>query len=306
MRGRSWRAAAMTTIPDDPVERVHALVESLQRLESVVREPPEPSDDEPVFLASVGWRSGSTLMQRVLMTDPRIMVWGEPLSHLLYLNRLTEMLYGFTPIWPERNHWISHLGEIDRTREWMAMVAPDAGHLKGAYRAFVDRWLGEPARQRGFSRWGVKHVRWSGEEAIALRWLYPKAKFILMVRHPFSAYKSMKDIGFIPGEMGFMLDWPDRWVVDLDAYARYWDHLARSWGAVSDYVGATLVRYEDLIDGRVDLHEVGRAANLDLKPEVAMSVVAGGPVIRTQMTHEERDRINELTVLGRRIYAYSE
>lgn len=296
----------MSAIPTDPVARIHALLEALERVESVIREPPAPSDEEPVFLASVGWRSGSTLMQRVLMTDPEVMVWGEPLSHLLYLNRLTEMLFGFTPIWPEQNHWISHLGEFDRTRDWMAMVAPDAGHLKGAYRAFIDRWLGEPARQRGFSRWGVKHVRWSGEEAIALRWLYPKAKFILMVRHPVSAYKSMKDIGFVPGEIGFMLDWPDRWVADLDAYAAYWNQLAVSWSEARKYVDVTVVRYEDLVDGRCDLHAIGRAANLQLKPDVAMSAVAGGPLIRTQMTAEERDRINALTAAGRPLYVYQE
>ncbi|MDR3470696.1 MAG: sulfotransferase [Devosia sp.] len=296
----------MTERPDDPVERIEALAASIERLEAMVREPPEESDDEPVFLASIGWRSGSTLLQRILMTDPSILVWGEPLSHLLYVNRLTEMLFGFTPIWPETNHWISHLPKLDMAREWMAHVAPDPGHLKGAYRAFVDRWLGYPARERGFSRWGVKQVRWSGEEALALRWLYPKARFILISRHPVSAYKSMKDIGFVEHQMGFMLDWPDRWIADLDAYANYWNHLARSWAAASTRMKVCWVRYEDLVDGRTDLDAVADAAGLSLEPERAMSVVAGGPVIRSQMSAEERDRINALTAVGRQVFAYSE
>ncbi|MDR3512931.1 MAG: sulfotransferase [Caulobacteraceae bacterium] len=293
-------------IPEDPAARVAALVASIDRIEQAMVEPPALDDDEPVFLASIGWRSGSTLMQRILMTDPGLLVWGEPLSHLLYLNRLVEPLFGFTEIWPEMNHWISRLPKLDLTRDWIAHVAPDAGHLKGAYRAFLDRWLATPARERGFSRWGVKQVRWSGEEAIALRWLYPRAKFILMVRHPVSAYQSMKNIGFVPNEMGFVLEWPDRWIADLDAYAAYWDRLARSWGAASARMDVTWVRYEDLMDGRTDFDALGRATGLDLEPSTAMSVVAGGPVIRSEMTPEERDRINALTVEGRRIFAYAE
>jgi hypothetical protein len=33
-------------------------------------------DDQPIFVCAVGWRSGSTLLQRLLMTDPSVLVWG--------------------------------------------------------------------------------------------------------------------------------------------------------------------------------------------------------------------------------------
>ena len=53
---------------------------------------------------------------------------------------------------------------------------------------FEVNWLAAPARKRGFARWGVKEVRWSGAHGLVLRWLYPKAHFLLIVRDPVSAY----------------------------------------------------------------------------------------------------------------------
>jgi hypothetical protein len=296
----------MESLPQDPVLRIEALQAAIGRLERVILEPPALEASEPVFLASIGWRSGSTLMQRILMTDPALMVWGEPLSHLLYVNRLTELLYGFTEIWPEGGHWISHLPKVDLTRDWVAHVAPDAGHLKGAYRAFIDRWLEVPAQAAGFQRWGVKQVRWSGEEAVALRWLYPNGRFVLMVRHPVNTYLSMKQAGFTPNERGFVLDWPDNWILDLDAFARHWNHLALSWSAILEPLGVRWVRYEDMMGGRIDLEGLGRSLGLSLAPEEALAVKAGGAFVPASISAEERDRINLLTAPGRGVFAYAE
>ena len=42
-----------------------------------------PLDREaPIFLLATGWRSGSTLLQRILVTDPHVLLWGEPLKSL--------------------------------------------------------------------------------------------------------------------------------------------------------------------------------------------------------------------------------
>ena len=39
---------------------------------------PMPSANEPVFMLTSIWRSGSTLIQRLLCSDPQIYIWGEP------------------------------------------------------------------------------------------------------------------------------------------------------------------------------------------------------------------------------------
>jgi hypothetical protein len=275
-------------------------------LDTATREPQSFPADDPVFIASIGWRSGSTLMQRTIMTDPSILVWGEPLAHLLYLNRLAEPLFGITEQWPNESHWLSHRPDVDLTRDWVATLAPDAGHLKAGYRAFLDNWLAVPARQRGFRRWGVKQVRWSGEDGLVLRWLYPDCHLLIIIRHPVSAYQSMRNFGFDPLVYGHLVKWPDEWVATLDDHARYWTSLAVSWAAVADKLGIALVRYEDFIEHRTDVDGIGASFGLDLHSEVALSTKVGGSIFQTSVTAGERDRINELTVHGRRLFGYDE
>ena len=282
------------------------LERSLQRLDDATREPQPTADDDPVFVAGIGWRTGSTLVQRSLMTDPRILVWGEPLDRLLLIDRLTEPLLGITEDWPAPDHWISHRPETDLARDWVAMLAPDPGHLKAGYRALFDRWLAAPARERGFARWGVKEVRWSGLHAVTLRWLYPQSRFLVTVRHPVTAYLSMRNFGFEPPAWGHVVRWPDRWIVTLDDYARFWNELALSWGAVIDKFDARWIRYEDVVERRIDLDKIGREIGLTMNSKVALSVRAGAQPQRIELSASEIGRINELTVAGRQLFSYGD
>jgi len=292
--------------PPPQPNRIGRLERSLALLDAATREPQTFADDAPVFVAGIGWRTGSTLMQRALMTDPTILVWGEPLAHMLHLNRMAEPLLAISEEWPEEGHWLSHRPNVDLIHEWVATLAPDPGHLKAAYRAFLDRWLAVPARQRGFNRWGVKQVRWSGEDAILLRWLYPQCRFLVVIRHPVSAYSSMRNFGFDPPEFGHLVKWPDQWVASLDDYADFWNMLALSWGEVIDKLGATWVRYEDFVDGRIDLDPIGASFGLRLRSSAASSAKVGGSVYKINLSGAERDRINEMTAAGRRLYGYEE
>ncbi len=292
--------------PEAALARIGRLEQSLRVLDAATREPQTLAEDDPVFVASIGWRSGSTLVQRAVMTDPSILVWGEPLAHMLYLNRLIEPLLGISEDWPGQSHWLSHRPDIDLTRDWVATLAPDAGHLRAAYRAFIDTWLAIPARQRGFKRWGVKQVRWTGEDAVMLRWLYPKCHFLVVVRHPVSAYQSMRNFGFDPPAYNHLLKWPDDWIASLDDYARFWNIMAVSWGSVIDKLGAAWIRYEDFVDGRIDLDSIGASFGLKLDVEVARSTKVGGSNLQRLISSTERMRINELTVPGRQLFSYLE
>ena len=288
------------------LDQIARLEAALRLLDAATREPQGVPDDDPVFVAGLGWRTGSTLVQRAMMTDPSILLWGEPLERLLHIDRIAEALMAITEGWPLSDHWISHREDVDLARDWVATLAPDPGHLKAGYRAFYDAWLAAPARQRGFGRWGAKQVRWSGAHAILLRWLYPRCHFVLVVRHPVSAYLSVRNAGFEPPDWGEIVRWPDRWIVTLDDFARYWNELALSWNAVIEKLGVSWFRYEDLVEGRVDLAAIGASFGLKLRPEIALSVTAGGPTRQVTLTAAERDRINELTAEGRALFVYDE
>jgi hypothetical protein len=67
-----------------------------------------------------------------------------------------------------------------------------------------------------------------------------------------------------------------------------------------------LVRYEDLVAGRVDIAGFARASGLNLTPEQARSAMTGGSAYRIPITAEQRDRINALTADGRRVLSYDE
>src|SRR5882757_9964150 len=53
----------------------------------------EGSDAQgPIFLLATGWRSGSTLLQRILVTDPKVLLWGEPLGEMALVPELAAIL----------------------------------------------------------------------------------------------------------------------------------------------------------------------------------------------------------------------
>ena len=55
------------------------------RLDDALRwisEEARQDDEQPVFVLSAGWRSGSTLLQRMIMENNRdLLMWGEPFPH---------------------------------------------------------------------------------------------------------------------------------------------------------------------------------------------------------------------------------
>jgi hypothetical protein len=290
----------------DGVEQVARLSHALSLLDAATREPQLRTGSDPVVVAGLGWRSGSTLVQRSLMTDPAILVWGEPMDRAFYLDRLVEPLLAVTEEWPADAHWLSHRSGVDLARDWVATLSPDPGHLKAGYRAFFDRWLAAPARDRGFARWGFKEVRCSGAHAVALKWLYPQCQLILTVRHPVTAYVSLRNSGFDPPRAIGIIRWPDRLIVTLEDYATFWNEMALSWAAVRDRLGVHWFRYEDLIAGKVDLDGIGTRIGLSLHSHVARSIRIGDGMLDVPLSADERARINALTAEGRELFAYAE
>jgi hypothetical protein len=278
---------------------------ALQRLDTVACEPEPPSDDNPLFLASIGWRTGSTLMQRIMMTDPNILMWGEPMDRCVFFGRITDALSAIIDDWPAIDTWISHRQDIDLSGDWVATLSPDAGRLKAGLLAMADTWLAKPARARGFTRWGVKDVRMSGQDGMVLRWLYPNSRFVLIVRHPVSSFHSMLQYDLRPG-WGLWARWPDRFVDSIETYAALWSGLATSWINVADRLGVRIIRYEDLVAGVSDIGGLGASLGLKLQPSVALARKVGDNSYVRPMSAEERDRVNQLTAEARALFAYAE
>jgi hypothetical protein len=267
---------------------VGQLAESLAALhtQASVTATGEHETEAPIFLLSTGWRTGSTLLQRILVTDPRLLLWGEPLGEMTVVSRIAEMMSHFissTNLQLWKNQEDSILAALSTS--WVANLYPSSNDFRLALRSLFDQWLGEPARQRGFSRWGFKEVRLGGTEASLLRWLYPNAKFVLISRHPYDCYRSMADSHW---DQIVYYRHPDVPVDSAASFAQHWNRLAVSWSELPPEFPSFHIKYEELIGGKVDFRKLESWLGIEIKEGVALSVSVGSTAKRSRLSRWER------------------
>ncbi|MCP4805640.1 MAG: sulfotransferase [Proteobacteria bacterium] len=198
---------------------------------------------EPVFVLAAGWRSGSTLLQRLICSSGEILIWGEPYGRAGLIPAMTRSAMTLRDDWPHAGHFSDDLTRLQD--KWIANLYPPAAAIKKGYEAQLDALIGEPARQAGFSRFGLKEVRLHGLDARFLNWIYPDARFVFLVRNPWDAWSSCKG-------SDWYLSWPDRKISSAAQYASHWRRVVESflrWPGDD----AILIRYEDLIHPEFDL-----------------------------------------------------
>jgi hypothetical protein len=196
--------------------------------------------DEPLFVFSAGWRSGSTFLQRLVLSAGTHFVWGEPYHHSDLVRRLAESLVPFGNDWPPANYLYEAAGD-ELSATWIANLYPPVSTVVAAHRAALATYLAPPPGQPAGIGWGMKEVRLSGEYAGYLRLLFPGAKFIFLVRNPADAYASYRE------RPRWFERWPHAQVRTPRAYGRMWSRLAVSFLDHEAALGATFVRYEDLV-----------------------------------------------------------
>jgi hypothetical protein len=189
----------------------------------------------PLMVLAAGQRCGSTLVQRLLSSHPKVLVWGEHAGQLREIlgvgDRLTE--------------WTTGLGELGRLgyarsghQSFMANMTPEAGAVDDAVRAFVEVLFARPAAEAGRPVWGFKEVRYGLAEASALRALFPDCRVVHIVRDPRDILRSLE-----VWERG---DWQR---ADTEVAIRDWTRVGASfWSPDAEAPSWVLrVRYEDLI-----------------------------------------------------------
>ena len=253
-------------------------------------------------MLSTGGRAGSTLLQRILVTDSRVLLWGEPLSQMGLISRITEAVSGSVD-----PHHMQQWRNSDKSTSsslptsWINILFPPGDDFRSALRSFFDRWLGEPARELGYTRWGFKEVRLGAAEAILLRWLYPNAKFIILSRHPYDCYRSLVD-------SNWHVCW-DRYTNTVMnsavSFARIWNHMAVSWSQLPAGFPCVFIRYEDLISGNFDFRKLESWLGIEIRENVALSVPLGGTTKRSRLSWCERLIIDREATAGMQALGYS-
>lgn len=233
----------------------------------------------PIFLLSAGWRSGSTMLQRLLMSDPRVLIWGEPYDECGPVQALASSTRAFRPGWPPQEYFHDGTPPQQLTGEWIANLFPSLTDWRAGQRALFDTMFDIPARRAGCARWGIKEVRLTAAHCHYLRWLYPNAKFVLLVRDPLEAYRSYSRYG-----RSWYDVFPEVPVFTPTQFGAHWRLLAEGFVREAPALGALLVKYEDVVAGRFNLDELDRYLGIRVDRKV-MSRKVGSSERAGEMAH---------------------
>jgi len=229
------------------------------------------AEDDPIFVLAAGWRSGSTLLQRMLIH--RCLVWGEPYGHSGLIDSLFEPIRAITSSWPEPGHFYEGEQSAELAARFIANLYPSPQDLLNSHVSWFHSLFAEPAKRAGFPRWGLKEVRLSADHAVYLRWLFPRAKFLFLIRNPyesFCSYSARRRAGLL---------WYKKWPSEpmyAGSFGKHWRDLADSFLGLQDAVDGIVVRYDQLCVG--DLRPIEEYLGLELLRDAAtVKPSDGGP-----------------------------
>jgi hypothetical protein len=188
--------------------------------------------DDPVFLFSSTWRAGSTLVQRLLMSDGRTLVWGEPWNRTDLLPRLRESLAPIGDAWPFPGSTIDELeasSDEPLTERWVANLFPATADLLEAHRSLLRRLFADPAAAHGCQRWGAKFVRLGVDDARYLRLLFPGARLLFVHRDPADAWASYQGRDLLA-----YVRYPDDPVISPVRFTRLYEERLRTFTEAAD------------------------------------------------------------------------
>lgn len=191
----------------------------------------------PVFLLAGGGRTGSTLIQRLILSTRQVLMWGE---HGGILLPQLQQLVGSTHAWIDkaRGNQMRANFEAQSHGTWVANMNPDISCFQAGCKALLEQSLGAPARAMGYGRWGFKEIRYGRTEALILQELFPDASFVLLVRDPIRCLRSVK------GAKWYARDFQSSPAQFLNVWTRISGELAN---VQSELKRSCLLRYEDAI-----------------------------------------------------------
>lgn len=244
----------------------------------------------PVFVLSAGWRSGSTALQRLIISGGTAFIWGEPYPTSRLLPRLQRIAVeaGVVDGRPDRV-----LSSADLTPEisssWVATTNPSAAALLGGIRAMLQETYWSPLRETSFTSWGTKEVVATPDQIHLLAELFPDAHFVCVVRDPAAAYRSFRrfvvsGVTTRPGASTRL-----GWVTGPVGYGHNWVRMARTFRELRHDPRFLVFRHEDITGDPAFVDRLGRLLDMDLSPAAWATRVgdtrkaAPGPLERAEL-----------------------
>lgn len=233
------------------LSRPRTLAAGIEAAQSLCPGVASRSTDDPLFILSAGWRSGSTFLQRIVIASDRRLMWGEPFGRAALIDHVAAPLRAFNDEWPKAKVILDSTPSDDLSGQWVANLYPPIQDFLDSQVALFDTMFAQPARRMHWPTWGIKEVRLSTDHAVYLRWLFPQAKFLFLCRNPFDAYRSYRPY------RSWYWAWPEHPVLTPWRFGRVWAMLAGDFLDGHSAVDGLLVRYEDIAKGaaRRDMEE---------------------------------------------------
>ena len=185
-----------------------------------------------LVILSVSHRTGSTLLQRLCNARKGTLIWGEHGGLLRHYAEIYRAAAFFSVhAGGERADYFQS-GEDPNV--WTANMTPDLPYAQEATvesaRMFLNALYREHSDDHDLI--GFKEVAYRGVEAELIRRCYPKASFLLIVRHPADMWNSTKR----------------RWYASLETWMKKWNDNTRDFLELSrNDPLAHFLRYEDIV-----------------------------------------------------------
>lgn len=250
-----------------------SVMESVEVLQREVADNTIGDHEQPIFVLSAGWRSGSTLVQRLLMSDQNTLVWGEVYDRSNIVQNLAKTILPFTESWPPEGYLRANGDRAALSGQWVANLYPSLSTLRNSYRALLRTLLADSALELGATRWGMKEVRFGVDEAAFLRWIFPQCKIVFVYRNPYDAYLSYKK--YSPG-LSWYASWPNSMVATPRAFGRHWQEKVEGFLTYASALNAHVVQYEQLVTEAEIAQQLGEYCELRIDANTLRSRVGSG------------------------------
>lgn len=141
----------------------------------------------PILILASGQRTGSTLLQRFIVSNPQIMIWGEHDGVFEAIFHKYDRLYEWDAMFAHQLASFQQGG----INNFIPNMIPDADVIRSSQRRMIEILYKDTAAALGRPFWGFKEVLYDADMALRLRELFPDMRVLYITRHPFNAMVSL-------------------------------------------------------------------------------------------------------------------
>ncbi|MFT2090394.1 sulfotransferase [Paraglaciecola sp. 2405UD69-4] len=230
------------------------------------------STEAPIFIFSAGWRSGSTLLQRLITSENKLLIWGEPYDRCNLIQNMAKSMNAFDNSWPPEGYYIKNETN-DLANQWIANLYPSLDKYLSAQTSVLLEMFSIPAQRMGAKNWGIKEVRFGLSEALFLKLLFPNAKFLYLERELHTAFSSYKSFN---SEMPWFAEYPTKHVFTPYKFASHRRKMITEMKEAQKIVGGIHIKYEELISNQSVVSSIENYCDLTISNGVLNNKVGSG------------------------------